>query len=1365
MVKKNRNIKKPQANGTMRQIVEGDCKNQIEAIPGEKPSVIGWHIGKYIAQEDISNGPDGMGKVLVCTYGKEDIVVLKACNLFDEELLKLFEKEVDNWINLKPHPNIVTAYTVFKHTVPIIGERRWLVLEYIGGYPDSENTVIEAEGNHARLNNNFRQHIGRSSLPIIIGNLLDISNGMIHVGKSKISAHGDLRPENILITHNGRAKITDFGLSGMTNQRYHSGIYTAPEVKEGGTPNAKSDIYSFGAIIKTDVLCRIKELESNEILYLELSNIVRECLHKKPEDRLRFTNFEEISRTLNDLYKQIPGGEKRLQTSETDEAGILLNKARGLYSLLETTKQPKYEPILNLLKRAKTLAPKNPSVHLALGLIYTKQNKMEKAVEAYKHAIKLNPNEGFFYNSLGNALLKLGKRESAIANYKKAQKLSCDSEISKNLGMALAQTGKIEEAVTAFKYAIELSPNKAAFYTELGKALFKLGKWEEAKTACEKATKLNPRDASAYLIEGTALYRNKDLERAAKAYEKAIELTSKDALAWIFLSATLYNLGKPEESAEKLYTARNIAPNEASYRYNLGTAFFELGMLDKSAEAYREAIQLDSKNAETYNNLGIVLLEIGEKSDLEEAIEVFKAAIILNPQRALFLNNLGDALCKLGKPERAIQVYYTAVEYEPNSVTYIKLARTLIKLGHRDNYFVPNFEDERYKGEKAIELVRQGYLEEAIDACKNAIELNPADAAAYTVLGNAITDLGYVHTVLKHVLTETSSTEEAAKAYYKAVALEDPKNAETHANLGDALVKLNKLEEAVKAYSTAAEVTQKPAIYIKLGDTLSKLNNFKDAVKAYNEAVKLDTEHSNYIKLGDALIKLGNLEEAIVAYYKHLEYEETYNIYKRLGSPLAKLGRLEETVTAYNKTLQLAPPTVLSYEFYIKLGAALSTLEKSDEAIATLEKALQLSPSKADFYTILGSAFAEHYNYIEATKAYNSAIELNPNHAATRAHLGFALSKQNKTYDAIAAYKKAIELNTEDATVYANMGNAFYELGNMEKCISSYHNSLKINPKQAATYNNLGMALYKKKDFKAAIQAYHESLKLPENHDATITFIGGLPFAQAPIGRLIKHKEAERAYNNALKTNTHCITYTNLGMLYTNLNNKLAIVAAVKAIEINPEYAPAYTVLREALTNQENLKTLVDTYYKAVTQDPCHASRYDILGVGLSKRGKLQFEASSVRKQNLTLYRDTIETGIKFFKEDKLEIDLRLQMAMLNFYKAGYPNHTEPLAKYDIDTSFNTYWPEGVLSYTALEYYKLGIYQAELHDFKAAQRNINTAWLHLKAKGQLSKKDNRLNQAIQAFLAATSRNEPYTPRSDWCLYDDVEILLDGIHKI
>lgn len=162
------------------------------------------------------------------------------------------------------HPNICRTYG-YKH-YPELGH--CIMMQWIDGEPL------------------------RSMLPIsdrklsrkIISQLCDVLE-YIH---SKQVIHKDLKPENILITHNGQnVKLIDFGLSDSDDYaflKFHAGTqaYAAPELLSGGKIDCRTDVYSFGKVLK--------ELPGNH------ARVVARCTKENPDER--YSDMAEVRRAL-----------------------------------------------------------------------------------------------------------------------------------------------------------------------------------------------------------------------------------------------------------------------------------------------------------------------------------------------------------------------------------------------------------------------------------------------------------------------------------------------------------------------------------------------------------------------------------------------------------------------------------------------------------------------------------------------------------------------------------------------------------------------------------------------------------------------------------------------------------------------------------------------------------------------------------------------------------------------------------------------------------------------------------------------------------------------------------------------------------
>ncbi|MBE3570315.1 MAG: Stk1 family PASTA domain-containing Ser/Thr kinase [Bacillales bacterium] len=192
--------------------------------------------GRYKVIEMIGGG--GMANV----YLARDIIldrdvalkVLRMDFAEEEEFIRRFQREAQSATSLV-HPNIVNIYDV--------GEEDnifYIVMEYVDGMT-------------------LKQYIMQHS-PIPVEKVLDImsqlTSAIAHAHRNSI-IHRDIKPQNILIDHNGHVKITDFGIAmalsatsiTQTNSFLGSVHYISPEQARGGVATKKSDIYSLGIVM------------------------------------------------------------------------------------------------------------------------------------------------------------------------------------------------------------------------------------------------------------------------------------------------------------------------------------------------------------------------------------------------------------------------------------------------------------------------------------------------------------------------------------------------------------------------------------------------------------------------------------------------------------------------------------------------------------------------------------------------------------------------------------------------------------------------------------------------------------------------------------------------------------------------------------------------------------------------------------------------------------------------------------------------------------------------------------------------------------------------------------------------------------
>src|SRR5689334_24765253 len=133
------------------------------------------------------------------------------------------------------HAHVISMFDVVVHD-----DRPWLVMEYLPS--DSLATVV-------------RQKV---PLPPVHGAAIgrDVADGLAAAHAAGV-VHRDVKPGNVLIGTDGRVKLTDFGVSRAVDdvQLTRTGLiagtpaFLAPEIAQGRTPTAASDVFALGATL------------------------------------------------------------------------------------------------------------------------------------------------------------------------------------------------------------------------------------------------------------------------------------------------------------------------------------------------------------------------------------------------------------------------------------------------------------------------------------------------------------------------------------------------------------------------------------------------------------------------------------------------------------------------------------------------------------------------------------------------------------------------------------------------------------------------------------------------------------------------------------------------------------------------------------------------------------------------------------------------------------------------------------------------------------------------------------------------------------------------------------------------------------
>ncbi len=171
--------------------------------------------------------------------------------------------------------------------------------------------------------------------------------------------------------------------------------------------------------------------------------------------------------------------------------------------------------------------------------------------------------------------------------------------------------------------------------------------------------------------------------------------------------------------------------------------------------------------------------------------------------------------------------------------------------------------------------------------------------------------------------------------------------------------------------------------YNNLGVALARAGRSDEAIENYYKALKINPDYGNaHYNLGSALAREGNLRGGIVHLTRAVELEPNSDeAHNNLGIALLKQGEIEEAITHFRKALQNNANDSRTHN---NLGIALGRQHNLPEAIFHFQEALRLNPAYAEAHNNLADALRRQGKFKEAHHHFSEALRINPSYEAAR---------------------------------------------------------------------------------------------------------------------------------------------------------------------------------------------------------------------------------------------------------------------------------------------------------------------------------------------------------------------------------------------
>jgi tetratricopeptide (TPR) repeat protein len=608
--------------------------------------------------------------------GRPEVMVAKAMRpqfAADKDRMNRFEQECNYWLSIGTYKHTVRLFFVDRFDSQVLAFGEYVKSD---GLPNTlrgwlDDNLVELE---------FALRFG---LHILWALGFARGRGLI--------AHLDLKPENVLVTPAGVAKVTDWGLSRMvpaevkapavlsgSPYRYIDGSglaagglgtrgYAAPEVAAPGyVPAPAADLFSFAVMLgemltgqrpsagtgAAGLLPALNPLGRRH--QVSVADQLAACLSARPQDRPQST--DELISTLAAAFEELTGvpaepvpGRAQEKPSDLGQRayGLLMlgRSAEGLALQAEAIRR--VTPDKEKSGQPMTILMDYKEHGWKLVTDETRLTELENAM----HADPANPEplkSAISFNKVANRL------DHALELCHQLLELTPDDPAAlQQCAGVLVELGRRREALDCLDRSIAIEPD-ASRWLDRAQLLTDEGDPAQALRSYERAAALDRGSARALTGLGVMLARTGDHKRAVQVLRRAVKKSPSTATAWYTLGASLYALNPHALNRHALN--RHALNRHALNRHALNRR-------KRVRAAVLKALEADPGCAPALNLLGVLAQQDGDE---QAALAYFRRATSTDPGYAKGWFNAGTVYEVAEQFGKAREAYERALDIDPD---------------------------------------------------------------------------------------------------------------------------------------------------------------------------------------------------------------------------------------------------------------------------------------------------------------------------------------------------------------------------------------------------------------------------------------------------------------------------------------------------------------------------------------------------------------------------------------------------------------------------------------------------------------------------------------------------------------------------
>jgi eukaryotic-like serine/threonine-protein kinase len=671
------------------------------------------------------------------------------------------------------HPNIACVYDVLEsHGRPFI------VMEYVEG--ESLAAVL------AR---------GRVPLERALAIGVDLARALEAAHTAGI-VHRDLKPANIMITADGQLKVLDFGLAKLPD--VDSGVlpltspgqvlgtpgYVAPEQLLGQRADARSDIYSTGAVLYqlfsgrapwapmdgrglSGILAPVPNIATvDSTLPKVVCDVVARAMEREPRDR--FASASELRRALEqttsaiaemptETVRTVPVPKRRVSRATIATATLLLLIVVGVVgtplvrhwrATSEAPPSTSTLPVIAVLPLDNLSGDPNAQ-YLGAGMAETMSTKLASV----------------------RGLSVVSRSEVHDAVMRKVDM----PQLSRALGATYLVTGAVQQAGGRVHVTINLLSAdggriiNGAIYDDSFDNVFSLQRRiaeqltrQIVGTVSAATEQKLAREPTSNVRALAAYWRGRDyldkpgpepIDPAIAAFEEAVRIDPSFALGHAGLGSAYWRMYTQTKDAAWAHRAtveteraKQLDPSEPEVGYTLAAVYSGSGRTDEAIAELRRVLELQPSSDAAHRKLGEIY---GARGRIDDAVREFDEAIRLRPDYWASHRAKGLLLWRAGRLSEAETSFQEVIRLQPDSPIGYQLLGNAHASGGNFAEATRDYQAALSRGgifgaNSSLGYVSyaQGRFREAVGFYQRAIEARPKNATTHWNLADALRHVG-----------------------------------------------------------------------------------------------------------------------------------------------------------------------------------------------------------------------------------------------------------------------------------------------------------------------------------------------------------------------------------------------------------------------------------------------------------------------------------------------------------------------------------------------------------------------------------------------------------------------------------------------